>query len=104
MKTVRVLVVDDEPGIRQSLCGVLEDEGYLPFAVESGEACLEELKRQIYEAVLLDVWMPGMDGLEVLARIEEMPQNERPSVVIISGHGNIETAVRATKTRRIRFS
>ena len=97
MKTVRVLVVDDEPGIRQSLCGVLEDEGYQPRAVASGEACLDELKRQIYEAVLLDVWMPGMDGLEVLARIEEMPQNERPSVVIISGHGNIETAVRATK-------
>ena len=97
MKSVRVLVVDDEPGIRQSLGGVLEDEGYLSTAVASGEACLEELKRQIYEAVLLDVWLPGMDGLEVLARIEEMPRNERPSVVIISGHGNIETAVRATK-------
>ena len=97
MKNVRVLVVDDEPGIRLSLCGVLEDEGYLPIAVESGEACLEELKRKVYEAVLLDVWLPGMDGLEVLARIEEMPQNERPSVVIVSGHGNIETAVRATK-------
>jgi len=97
MKNVRVLVVDDEPGIRQSLCGVLEDEGYLPTAVESGEACLEELNRQVYEAVLLDVWLPGIDGLEVLARIEELPQNERPGVVIISGHGNIETAVRATK-------
>ncbi len=47
--------------------------------------------------MLLDIWLPGMDGLEVLARIQEMPFLERPAVVVISGHGNIETAVKATK-------
>jgi two-component system nitrogen regulation response regulator NtrX len=97
MKGVRVLVVDDEPGIRQSLGGVLEDEGYLVRSVESGEACLDELCRQSYELVLLDIWLPGMDGLETLARIQEIPLPDRPPVVMISGHGNIETAVRATK-------
>lgn len=97
MRTVRVLVVDDEPGIRLSLCGVLEDDGYLCAAVDSGEACLEELARQPYDVVLLDVWLPGMDGLEALARIQEIPPPDRPEVVIISGHGTIETAVRATK-------
>jgi two-component system nitrogen regulation response regulator NtrX len=97
MKPLRVLVVDDEPGIRQSLRGVLEDEGYQVGAVESGESCLTELAREIYDLVLLDVWLPGMDGLEALARIQEMPFGERPVVVMISGHGTIETAVRSTK-------
>ena len=55
MKGVRVLVVDDEPGIRQSLGGVLEDEGYVVHVAESGEACLEELTRQSYELTLLDI-------------------------------------------------
>jgi len=97
MKRVRILVVDDEPGIRQSLCGVLDDEGYRAAAVETGEACIEELRRQSHELVLLDVWLPGMDGLETLARIQEIPLSDRPVVVMISGHGNIETAVKSTK-------
>src|SRR6202041_1843294 len=97
MKNVRVLIVDDEPGIRESLLGVLEDEAFLCVAVESGEQCLEELARQTYDAVLLDVWLPGIDGMETLARIQEIPFAERPEVVIISGHGTIETAVKATK-------
>jgi two-component system nitrogen regulation response regulator NtrX len=97
MKGVRVLVVDDEPGIRQSLSGVLEDEGYVVNAVESGEACLAELGQRNYELALLDIWLPGIDGMETLARIQEMPLPDRPSVVMISGHGNIEAAVKATK-------
>ncbi len=97
MKCPRVLVVDDEPAIRQSLCGVLEDEGYQTHAVESAEQCLEELRRQTYEVILLDIWLPGMDGMEALSRIEEIPPSDRPIVIMISGHGNIETAVRATK-------
>jgi two-component system nitrogen regulation response regulator NtrX len=97
MKKVRILVVDDEPGIRQSLCGVLEDEGYIAGSVESGEACLEELARETCELIFLDVWLPGLEGMEVLARIQEMPAPDRPVVVMISGHGNIESAVRATK-------
>lgn len=97
MKTNRILVVDDEPGIRQSLCGVLEDDGYVCNAVATAEECLQEVVRQPYDVVLLDVWLPGMDGLEALERIQEIPLPDRPEVVIISGHGTIETAVRATK-------
>ncbi len=93
----KVLVVDDETNIRQSLCGVLSDENYDCTAVESGEAGLAELARQSYEAVLLDIWLPGIDGLATLARIQELPSESRPAVIMISGHGNIETAVKATK-------
>jgi two-component system nitrogen regulation response regulator NtrX len=93
----RVLVVDDEPSIRQSLAGVLEDEGYLARAVASGEEALAELGRHSYDVVLLDIWLTGIDGMEALARIQEMPFPERPAVVMISGHGNVETAVKATK-------
>jgi len=97
MRQHRILVVDDEPGIRQSLSGVLEDEGYLAEAVESGEACLAKLPGAGFELVLLDIWLPGADGMEVLSRIQEVPFAERPVVVMISGHGSIEAAVRATK-------
>ncbi|HXA50213.1 MAG TPA: sigma-54 dependent transcriptional regulator [Candidatus Acidoferrum sp.] len=97
MKPRRILVVDDEQDIRQSLSGVLEDEGYTVEAAEDGEACLATLPGGGFELVLLDIWLPGIDGMEVLARIQEMPQGDRPEVVVISGHGSIEAAVRATK-------
>jgi len=97
MKPRRILVVDDEPGIRQSLSGALEDDGYSVEAVENGEACLEALGRAEFELVLLDIWLPGMDGMEVLSRVQEIPFAERPLVVMISGHANIEGAVKATK-------
>ncbi|HEY6391066.1 MAG TPA: sigma-54 dependent transcriptional regulator [Bryobacteraceae bacterium] len=97
MKIARILIVDDEPLIRQSLAGVLDDEGYHTHAVATGEECCEELGRASYDLVLLDVWLPGMDGLETLARVQEIPFANRPVVVIISGHGTIETAVKATK-------
>jgi two-component system, NtrC family, nitrogen regulation response regulator NtrX len=97
LKTPRVLVVDDEPGIRESLRGVLEDEGMTCETVATGQACLEELAQRSYDVVLLDVWLQGMDGMETLGRIQELPFLDRPEVVIISGHGNVESAVRATK-------
>lgn len=90
-----ILVVDDEPGVRSALSGVLRDEGYQVDAVESGEACLDRLTRAAYDVVLLDVWLPGADGLSTIARIRER-QLDVP-VVMISGHGNIESAVRAIK-------
>jgi two-component system nitrogen regulation response regulator NtrX len=90
-----ILIVDDEAGIRQSLKGVLEDEGYKASTVESAEACLELLRKRTFDLILLDVWLPGMDGLEALEKIREM--EDSPEVVMISGHGTIETAVRATK-------
>ncbi len=97
MRKSKVLIVDDEASIRQSLGGALRDEGYLCQVAASGEACLSELSSEVYEAVLLDIWMPGIDGLETLARIQELPVAGRPAVIMISGHGNIETAVKATK-------
>ena len=90
-----ILIVDDESSIRQSLQGVLEDEGYKAAVAESGEACLEVLRKRAFDVVLLDVWLPGMDGLETLAKIRET--ENAPEVIMISGHGTIETAVRATK-------
>ncbi|MEJ2008769.1 MAG: sigma-54 dependent transcriptional regulator [Acidobacteriota bacterium] len=95
MKNYSVLVVDDEAGIRQSLTDVLQDEGYQVAAVESGEGCLAFLDKENVDVVLLDIWLPGIDGLETLVRIRE--RENPPVVVMISGHGTIETAVRATK-------
>ncbi|HKH73208.1 MAG TPA: sigma-54 dependent transcriptional regulator [Vicinamibacterales bacterium] len=90
-----ILIVDDEPGVRSALSGVLRDEGYEVDAADSGEACLERLARQAYDVVVLDIWLPGMDGLATLSRMRERQIDSQ--VVIISGHGNVESAVRAIK-------
>src|SRR5712691_1369141 len=90
-----ILIVDDEAGIRDSLAGILADEGYAASSVGSGEACLDLLRKTAFDVVLLDVWLPGMDGLETLEKIRET--DNPPEVIMISGHGTIETAVRATK-------
>jgi two-component system, NtrC family, nitrogen regulation response regulator NtrX len=90
-----ILVVDDEPGVRAALAGILRDEGYHVDAVESGEECLDRLTRAAYDVILLDVWLPGADGLSTLARLRERQVDAE--VVMISGHGNIESAVRAIK-------
>jgi len=78
VKARRILVVDDEPEIRRSLSGVLEDEGYAVASVESGESCLAALPGAGFELVLLDIWLPGIDGMEVLARIQEMRSANGP--------------------------
>ena len=90
-----ILIVDDESGIRDSLKGVLDDEGFRTEQAEGGDACLRLLEKEDFEVVLLDVWMPGMDGLETLQKIRQL--ENPPEVIMISGHGTIETAVRATK-------
>jgi two-component system nitrogen regulation response regulator NtrX len=90
-----ILIVDDEPSIRQSLKGVLEDEGYKVAVTESGETCLDAIRKTAVDVVLLDVWLTGIDGLETLSKIREI--ENAPEVIMISGHGTIETAVRATK-------
>jgi two-component system nitrogen regulation response regulator NtrX len=95
MPCASILIVDDEPGIQESLGGVLRDEGYRVESVESGEACLERLRKAAFDVVLLDIWLPGIDGLETLEKIRALPTP--PVVIMISGHGSIETAVRATK-------
>src|SRR6186713_360202 len=90
-----ILIVDDEAGVRSALSGVLRDEGYVVEAVESGEACLDRVVRAPYDVIVLDIWLPGMDGLATLARLRE--RRVDAPVVMISGHGNIESAVRAIK-------
>src|SRR5215471_8064093 len=92
-----ILVVDDERTIRDTLRGILEEEGYKVVLAESAEACLEQLKKRACSVVLLDIWLPGMDGLDALERIRQIEAESAPEVVMISGHATIETAVRATK-------
>lgn len=90
-----VLVVDDESEIRASLRGVLGDEGLRVLEADDGGQALHLVRTEHPELVLLDVWMPAVDGIELLRRLQEEP--ERPQVIMISGHGSIETAVQATK-------
>jgi len=93
--TPSILIVDDEPGVRSALAGVLRDEGYGVESVDTGEACLDRLTRTSYDVIVLDVWLPGIDGLATLQRLRERQVDAQ--VVMISGHGNIESAVRAIK-------
>ena len=90
-----ILIVDDEPGVRTALTGVLRDEGYDVDAVDSGEQCLDRVVREIVDVIVLDVWLPGLDGLATLGRLRQMKIDSQ--VVVISGHGNIESAVKAIK-------
>jgi two-component system nitrogen regulation response regulator NtrX len=90
-----ILIVDDEASIRESLQGILEDEGYTATVSPSGEDCLIQLRKSNIDVVLLDIWLTGIDGLEVLEKIRAL--EDPPEVIMISGHGTIETAVRATK-------
>jgi two-component system nitrogen regulation response regulator NtrX len=93
MKTI--LIVDDEQSIRESLKGILQDEGFRTLFAPNGEEGLNLVKEDNPDLVLLDIWMPGMDGLETLHRIRE--GHPEQLVVMMSGHGTIETAVKATK-------
>jgi two-component system, NtrC family, nitrogen regulation response regulator NtrX len=90
-----VLIVDDERGIRETLRGVLEDEGFEVETVESGEDCLKSVETKNFACILLDIWLPNIDGLDTLKKLREGGNDS--AVVMISGHGNIETAVNATK-------
>ena len=91
----KVLIVDDEIGIRRSLKGVFEDEGYAADVAASGEECIQMLEGGTYDLVLLDIWLPGIDGLETLRQIRQTDAST--AVIMISGHATIATAVSATK-------
>lgn len=95
MSRKSVLIVDDEEGIRESLSGILEDEGYDVLTASSGEDALAIAKEHMPDIVFLDVWLPEIDGLETLPRLKEIDANI--PVIMISGHGNIEIAVKATR-------
>jgi two-component system, NtrC family, nitrogen regulation response regulator NtrX len=90
-----ILIVDDEESILKSLGGILEDEGYKPLYAGDGIEALAVARRESPDLVLLDIWMPRMEGLEVLQRLKEIYPGL--IVVMMSGHGTIETAVKSTK-------
>ncbi len=93
--TARIMIVDDEQPIRDSLQGLFEDEEYLVVCAASGEEAIARLRKQPVDCILLDIWMPGIDGLETLNRIHLMDANL--PVIMMSGHATIDTAVRATR-------
>ncbi len=90
-----LLIVDDEPSILQSLSGLLSDEGFAVTTAANGYEALKFIEAESPDLVLLDIWMPGIDGIETLKEIKK--ENPHIQVIIITGHGTIETAVRATK-------
>ncbi|MGH8171627.1 MAG: response regulator, partial [Rhodanobacteraceae bacterium] len=96
MANARVLVVDDEPDIRQTVRDILEDEGYTVDLAESAAAAREARRQQRPDVVLLDVWMPDLDGVSLLREWNERGGLPCP-VIMISGHGTVETAVEATR-------
>jgi two-component system, NtrC family, nitrogen regulation response regulator NtrX len=90
-----ILIVDDEPTILQTLGGLLSDEGFEVLTAGNGYEGLKLIEETAPDLVLLDIWMPGIDGIETLRKIKA--QQPRLQVIVITGHGNVETAVRATK-------
>jgi len=90
----RILIVDDEPSIRTTLSSILEDEGHKTTLAESGEEGIAQYARDEFDLILLDLWLPGMDGLSVLERLRSAAP---PPVIMISGHGNVDAAVKATR-------
>lgn len=90
-----VLIVDDEESILQSLQGILLDEGLEVITAAGGAQALEKIDEVLPDIVLLDIWMPEMDGIETLVKIKASQPNI--AVIMMSGHGTIETAVKATK-------
>lgn len=91
----RILIVDDEQAIRDSLQGLFEDEGYAVLCAASGEEAVARFRKHSFGCVLLDIWMPGIDGLETLSRLKSMDADV--PVIMMSGHATIDTAVRATR-------
>jgi two-component system nitrogen regulation response regulator NtrX len=87
----RILIVDDEAGIRSTLAGILEDEGYGVAAVGTAAEATARLGAESFDAVLLDLWLPDRDGMELLSELRDQP------VIVISGHGTVDTAVKATR-------
>ena len=93
-----ILIVDDEPSILQTLSGLLADEGFEVTTAANGYEALKIIDAESPDLVLLDIWMPGIDGIETLKEIKK--ENPTIQVIIITGHGTIETAVNATKLSR----
>ena len=90
-----ILIIDDEAGIRSSLQGILEDENFTVRTTASGEEGLSLLRAESFDLILLDIWLPGKNGIDILCEVKDLCPHIQ--VVMISGHGSVESAVRATK-------
>jgi two-component system nitrogen regulation response regulator NtrX len=90
----KILVIDDEAAIRSTLSHVLTDEGHRTTLCESGEEGIAQFAREEFDLIILDLWLPGIDGLAVLERLRTAGA---PPIIVISGHGNVDAAVRATR-------
>jgi len=102
MTTKNILVVDDEAGIRELLSEILFDEGYGVLLAENAEQARQQLEQHIPDVILLDIWMPDMDGLSLLKEWVEQGRLTMP-VIMMSGHGTIETALEATRIGAVDF-
>jgi two-component system nitrogen regulation response regulator NtrX len=90
----KILIIDDEPGIRTTLADILHDEGHRTSLCGSGEEGLAQYAREEVDLIILDLWLPGIDGLSVLERLRAVGA---PPIIVVSGHGNVDTAVKATR-------
>src|SRR5712691_214944 len=90
----KILIIDDESSIRTTLANILHDEGHQTTLCESGEAAIGQFAREEFDVVILDLWLPGIDGMTVVERLKAAGA---PAVIVISGHGNVDSAVRATR-------
>ena len=93
----RILIVDDEAEIRELLEEILREEGYAVSSTASGAEAVVLLRDTPYDVLLLDIWLPDRDGLDVLNDLRSLETEDKPEVIVISGHATIETAVKATK-------
>lgn len=91
----KILIIDDEKNIQVSLASILQDEGFQVFFADSGEEGIEKFKNISPDVILLDIWLPGIDGLEAMRKILDLDPIQ--IIIMISGHGNITTAVKAVK-------
>ena len=95
MKQPYVLVVDDEPDIRHLMQEILQDEGYQVAVAKDGEEARNKMREQVPDLVLLDVWMPDIDGITLYKQL--LGEGYQAPVIVMSGHGTVETAVEATR-------
>src|ERR1700727_1867110 len=92
-----ILIVDDEAEIRESLGEILKEDGYTVTSTSTASEAIVLLRDASYDVMLLDIWLPDRDGLDVLSDVRSLETENKPEVIVISGHATIETAVRATK-------
>ena len=100
---MKVLVVDDERSIRETLREILEEEGFQVFTEEMGSRVLDRVRELSPDLIILDLFLPGISGMEVLKRLNQEGITDKLPVVIVSGHGTVETAVRAMKLKAFDF-